>query len=211
MIFPDTPITLIGRLNRREVAARIWEASWEEFFDLYHRAAQICVRRTFYRYGWQHLSEDVAEEVTLRVFTSIFRGSEGAGFDPSKGRFRQFLSSVCQRRVVDHIRAHKNEGLFSSIDVDGAPPLHADDPFARAADEAFDDAVLGVLLAALRTEVSPRVYLIFELVKLAGEDPVQVSEQLGVRRAVVDNSIFKAMKKLREIAQSPEIAKELNS
>ena len=59
--------------------------------------------------------------------------------------------------------------------------------------------------AALHAVVSPRTYLIFELVKLDGESPEEVAKELGVRRNVIDNTIFKAMKKLREISPLEEI------
>ena len=76
-------------------------------------------------------------------------------------------------------------------------------------EDAFRSALLGTLLAALHAEVSPRTYLIFELVKLNGESPEEVAEQLGVQRNVIDNTIFKAMRKLREISKREEILQEL--
>jgi len=76
-------------------------------------------------------------------------------------------------------------------------------------EDAFRSALLGTLLAALHAEVSPRTYLIFELVKLNGESPEEVAEQLGIGRNVIDNTVFKTMKKLREISQREEIQQEL--
>lgn len=209
MVFPDTPLTLIGKLQQAHLA-RAWEVSWEEFFDLYHHAVRICVAGNFHRHGWHGVDESFVEDVVLKVFQSILRSGASGGYDPEKGRFRHYLSSICQRRVVDFIREHKHDNRQEPLDGHEPLPDTMDDPFAREMEEAFNDAVMGTLIAALRTRVSPRVFMIFELVKLTGEEPATVAEQLGIRRAVVDNSIFKAMEKLREIAKSPEIRGEFD-
>lgn len=208
MAFPETPLTLIGRLNEREIP-RLWESSWEEFFDLYHHAVKVCVAGNFHRHGWRGVDDGFVGDVTLRVFHSILRSGDAAGFDPRKGRFRNYLSAICQRRVVDFIREHKNDARLETLDGHDTSNATGDDPFARKMEEAFTDALLGTLLSALRSQVSPRIFMIFELVKLNGEDPAAVAEQLGVRRGVVDNSIYKALEKLRQIARSPEICEEL--
>jgi len=209
MVFPDTPLTLIGKLQQAHLT-RVWEASWEEFFDLYHNAVRICVAGNFHRHQWHGVDASFVEEVVLKVFQSILRGGSGAGYDPEKGRFRQYLSAICQRRVVDFIREHKRDNLQETLEGHEALQNTMDDPFSREMEDAFNDAVLGTLISALRTMVSPRVFMIFELVKLAGEEPAAVAEQLGIRRAVVDNSIYKGMEKLREIAKSPEIRGEFD-
>ncbi len=209
MVFPETPLTLIGRLKQQDMA-RLWESSWEEFFDLYHQAVRVCVIGNFHRHGWKGVDACHVEDVVLRVFHSILRSGEGSGFDPERGRFRHFLSAICQRRVVDFIRSHKNDARQEPLDGHEALLTSTEDPFAKAADEAFNDALLGTMLSGLRAQVSPRVFMIFELVKLNGEEPAMVAEQLGVRRAVVDNSVFKALQKLREIAKSPEIRGEID-
>jgi len=72
---------------------------------------------------------------------------------------------------------------------------------------AYIKAELGELLSILRERVSPRIYMIFELVKLIGEDPEAVAQQLEVRRGVVDNSVYKAMEVLKEIQERLESKK----
>jgi RNA polymerase sigma factor (sigma-70 family) len=210
MAFPNTPVTLVGRLQQND-SAQLWNASWAEFFDLYHSPVRFCVAGAFHRYRWHDVGEELVDDVTLRVFDSLVRAANSSRYNASKGRFRHFLSSVCQRRVIDYIREHKNDGHLTSVEGglgELKETLH--DPFYQQTENAFTDALLGTLLAALRSQVSPRIYMIFELVKLAGEEPAGVAEQLGTSRSVVDNSIFKAMQKLREIARSPEIQKEIS-
>ena len=210
MPFPSTPLTLLGRLKHREMP-RLWETSWEEFFDLYHNAVNVCVMGAFKRHDWHDVPPPDLQDVVLAVFESLFRGH--ASFDPAKGRFRQFLTTLCQRRVVDFIRSHiRKSSKLTSLDSESFEEKEIDPAFARHStveEDAFRSALLGTLLAALHAEVSPRTYLIFELVKLNGESPEEVAAQLGVQRTVIDNTVFKAMKRLREISQREEVHQEL--
>lgn len=185
-----------------------WEESWETFFDLYHQAVRVCVAGGFHRNNWNGVDESVIDDVTLCVFQSVLRG--GAGFDPDKGRFRHFLSTICRRRVADYIREHRRDAQQGPLEDSVLGETSVDRPFLRLEEEAFRNALLGMLIAALRKCVSPRVFLIFELVKLNGEEPDLVARQLGVRRGVVDNSVFKAMQQLRKIAENPEMRKEFD-
>jgi RNA polymerase sigma-70 factor (ECF subfamily) len=190
---------------------RLWETSWEEFFDLYHDAIQLCVIGAFKKHRWHDIPPQDLHDVVLAVFESIFRGHET--FDPEKGKFRQFITTLCQRRVVDFIRSHvRKSSKLAPMDCDALAEKQIGAAIAshsRMEEDAFRRALLGTLLAALHEEVSPRIYFIFELVKLNGESPEDVAKQLGVARSVVDNSVFKAMKKLREISQRSEIQQEL--
>ena len=197
---------------------RTWETAWEEFFNLYHYPIRIVVRSAFRRYGWYAATDhDVADVVTY-VFESIFRGQEKFDLDPTRGRFRQFLSSLCQRRTVDFIRKHRKRGLLDSLDAGALDHSNAPEcalVVTPSIDEeerrGFETALLGTLLAELRQQVSPQTYLIFELVKLTGHTPAEVAAQLGVKRAVVDNSIYKALKKLRALAAEPDFADEFQA
>lgn len=210
MPFPSTPLTLLGRLKHQEMP-RLWESSWEEFFDIYHNAVSVCVLGAFRRHGWHDVPVHDLQDVVIAVFESLFRGHES--FDPAKGRFRQFLTTLCQRRVVDFIRSHaRKSSKLTSLDADGFQESNVDPAFTKPSTEeedAFRKALLATLLSALHAEVSPRTYMIFELVKLNGESPEDVAEQLGIQRGVVDNTVFKAMKKLREISKREDIQQEL--
>ena len=102
--------------------------------------------------------------------------------------------------------------MLTSLDSEAFEEKEIDPAFARHStveEAAFRNALLGTLLTALHAEISPRSYLIFELVKLNGESPEEVATQLGIQRNVIDNTIYKAMKKLREISKREEIQQEL--
>ena len=170
----------------------------------------VCVLGAFRRHAWNDVPPADLQDVVLSVFVSLFQGHES--FDPAKGRFRQFLTTLCQRRVVDFLRTHiRKSSNLTSMDAEGFDESDIDPTFKKAPnpeDEAFDSAILGMMLTILHAEVPPRTYMIFELVKLNGESPDTVAEQFGLQRNVIDNTIYKAMKKLREISPREEIQQE---
>jgi RNA polymerase sigma factor (sigma-70 family) len=210
MSFPTTPRTLLGRLKRNGDDAR-WQASWDEFFDIYHQAVRVCVVHSFARRGWHTVSESDADDVVMRVFQSFHEAQQSFELEDAKGRLRQFLTTLSQRRVIDFMRSQRrhNEGRVW-FDSDNQPdaPEEASTLDGRV-DEAFRAARSALLFSVLREQTSPRIFMIFESVKLNGRKPEDVARELGVTRGVIDNSIHKAMTKLRAIAAKlPEEDKE---
>jgi RNA polymerase sigma factor (sigma-70 family) len=210
MIFPTTPRTLLGRLKRNGDEA-LWQSSWDEFFDIYHQAVRVCVVQSFTRRGWHTVSESDADDVVMRVFQSFHEAQQSFELEDAKGRLRQFLTTLSQRRVVDFMRSQRrhNEGRVW-FDSDNHPdvPEEASTLDGRV-DEAFRAARSALLFSVLREQTSPRIFMIFESVKLNGRKPEDVARELGVTRGVIDNSIHKAMTKLRAIAAKlPEEDKE---
>jgi DNA-directed RNA polymerase specialized sigma24 family protein len=67
-----------------------------------------------------------------------------------------------------------------------------------------------MLLDDVRDRVSPRVFVIFDAVKLQHQSPEEVAKEFQVSRHVVDNSIYKVISKLRELAQTPDYRKEIS-
>jgi DNA-directed RNA polymerase specialized sigma24 family protein len=151
MPFPSTPLTLLGRLKHGDT--HLWETSWEEFFDLYHHAVNVCVLGAFTRYKWHDVPHQDLQDVAISVFESIFKGHES--FDPAKGRFRSLLTTLCQRRVVDFIRAHMRKAAKTThIDSEILEKMESDGADAKnssAEEEAFRNALLGTLLSARRS------------------------------------------------------------
>jgi RNA polymerase sigma-70 factor (ECF subfamily) len=132
-------------------------------------------------------------------------------------RFRQLVRMLAQRKVVDFIRRRQRHRREVANDValemaaqeavnDNSGPSHE----SVEESDAFQQAALVTLIDTLRREVSFQVFMIFDLVKLKDTPPEQVVRELGVKRGVVDNSVYKAMQKLREIAQRPDLQKEFS-
>ena len=208
MSFPTTPNSILVRL-KNEANPASWNRSWEEFFDLYHEAVRVSVSKTFTRNNWHYLNEEDLEGVVLRVFQSFNEEvQKGFELDSDRGRLRQFILTLCNRRVVDFIRFHHRSTARFQL---SEPEFLADasverdlERFDEEVSSAYHKAELGELLSILRERIAPRNYMIFELVKLNGEEPEAVAQQMEIKRGVVDNSIYKAMQTLREIHEELE-------
>jgi RNA polymerase sigma-70 factor (ECF subfamily) len=197
MSFPSTPRTLLGRLKDGDEP--LWQSSWDEFFDIYHQAVRVCVARSFNHRGWHTVSESDVEDVTMRVFQSFHEAQQNFELEDAKGRLRQFITTLCQRRAVDFMRSQRrhNEGrVWFDLDQYSDVPEEAS-PLDEKVNEAFRAARAALLFSVLRERVSPRIFMIFESIKLHGRKPEDVARELGIARGVVDNSIHKAMLKLR--------------
>ena len=145
------------------------------------------------------------------MFESFDRAQESFELNDAKGRLRQFLTTLCQRRVVDFIRSsHRHTAGRVSLEQSAeARPEATSAPHEDEESKAFAKAQIGTLLSALRDEISPRNYMIFELVKLNGKMPEDVARQFGIKRGVIDNSIYKATRKLRDIAARAGLEEQL--
>jgi len=74
--------------------------------------------------------------------------------------------------------------------------------------QSFQQALLATLIEDLRETIPLRHFQIFEMVKLQEMPVEQVAVELGVSRGVVDNTVYKVMKRLREIASASEYQTE---
>ena len=74
--------------------------------------------------------------------------------------------------------------------------------------QTFQQALLATLIEDLRETIPLRHFQIFEMVKLQEMSAEQVAVELGVSRGVVDNTVYKVMKRLREIASASEYQTE---
>jgi RNA polymerase sigma factor (sigma-70 family) len=149
---------------------------------------------------------DAADELTQQVFLAVVQDGAVAGWDESKGRFRQFLIGVIRNTIRDERRrgaARKRGGgralqsLDASRDPDDAPAV------ARVAQDADDDEfdrlwMLNLARQALQRvkadcERSGRPY--HEALRLhvfERRSYAQIAEALGVKVQDVKNYLHRA-------------------
>jgi RNA polymerase sigma-70 factor (ECF subfamily) len=124
-------------------------------------------------------------------------------FDPERGKFRSYLATLAYRRTVDLLRKTRPLDKLSLKEEEATEGL------APELDQAeYNKALLATMIAELRETIPHRWFSIFEQVKLQGIPAAKVAEELNESRSVVDNTVYKAMQKLREIAVKPEYQTE---
>jgi RNA polymerase sigma factor (sigma-70 family) len=201
---PPTSLSLLSRL-RDEANQAAWQVSWKRFLELYH-APLLAVAAGIYRTHTgnaappQPFLEDVVSNVVVEFFSK-------KRFNPERGRLRSYLRMLTNAKVVDALR---KDSPLRSRQLDEAGPDHDRALPSETPTEtrSFEQALLATLIEDLREKIPLRHFEIFEMVKLRGEPPEQVARGLGIARGVVDNTVYKVMKRLREIASSPEYQEE---
>ena len=204
--FPNTPLTLLSRLRNEEDPAGC-HVSWKRFLELYHQSLAATAASMFRHHtGGAVPPQEVIEDIVATVVVDFFKRDS---FDPKRGRLRTYLRFITNARVVDMLRKEKplNYVSISDYDDESANPLRAETP---EEDQSFRETLFATLIENLREQIPLRHFEIFELVKLKGMSPEKAATELGVQRGVIDNTIYKVMKRLREIATKPEYQEEYN-
>jgi RNA polymerase sigma factor (sigma-70 family) len=197
---PQTSLSLLSRLRHPENGVP-WQQSWKLFLELYKKPMRFMAAAAYAKYtGGSPPPQEFLEDVVSNVIVDLFTRNR---FDPVRGKFRSYLAVLTYRRTVDLLR--KTRPLDNLL-------LEAEEVPEAAAPEldkaAYNRALLATMIAELRETIPHKWFSIFEQVKLQGIPAAKVAEELNENRSVVDNTVYKAMQKLREIAVKPEYRAE---
>jgi RNA polymerase sigma factor (sigma-70 family) len=180
----NTRATLLERLrDGADVLA------WDEFFSYYWPTIYGFARH-------RGCSEHTAEEIVQDVMLKVFQQRDVYQYDPTHGRFRDWLGTVVRNNVAEHRRRPANRPRAAGSDST-APRLDTADDQPDAAAEwetAFENSLLLALLNAVRREMCARTYLAFELVGLQGLSGGEAARMTGLSR----NAVYKAHKRVLE-------------
>ena len=207
MFIPRTPKTIIEQLVSPGKAS-LWNLTWRRFFDLYHAPIKIMVGNSFFKYGIYSIPNNVIDEVVSDVVISLNKIFNENLYDPKKSRFRSYLKTICDRRVVDYLRRNVDSFKTDSIDEDGggvkamAESIAQESLNAKLAEEeqrAFKESVVLDAYMSIRHKFDARTCTAFEMIKLEDIEVEKVVEELGVPPNVVNNAVYRITKKLKEI------------
>ena len=216
MKIPNTPQTIIAQLVDPQ-KVEIWNGAWRRFFDIYHAPIKIMVSNSFYKRGWYGTPNHVVDEVVADVVISLNKVFTQNQYDSKKSRFRFFLKTVCDRRVVDYIRKNSNDMKSDSIDDEESSALYnaetelAQEANAQLAEEeirALKHALIMDAYTTIRHNFDARTCAAFEMIKLEDANMEDVVRELGVSTNVVNNAVYRITKKLKEILSQDEKLKE---
>ncbi len=204
MNFPSTSFSLLSQLKHPEDSP-MWQASWKRFLELYHEPLTV-VARSCYRHhtGGQEPSSGFVEDAVADAIADFFSRSQHR-YDASKGRLRSYLRMITNARVVDRLRKERPVDQ-RELEEANLPEAPAESDYERS---AFRRSLLAMLIEELRNQIPMRQFEIFERVKLKHQAPDYVAEEFAITRAMVDRYVYKAMSKLRQLAQQPEYQEEL--
>lgn len=201
--FPTTSASLLSKLKHSEGGS--WEISWKRFLEIYHEPLEV-VARACYRHhtGGQLPGDGFVEDAVADALADFFtRGRHR--YDADRAKLRTFLRTIVNARVVDLLRKER------PVDARPLPEDHDTLPGESEMErEIFDRALLATLIEDLRNRIPLRQFEIFERIKLKGQSPAYVAEDLGIARAAADRQVHKAMTALRELVREPDYQEELD-
>ena len=194
-VFPQTPETLIRSLG--ELDEKTDEARWARFVELYEPAI-----REFIRLQDPDIPAADRDDLVQEALARLVPALRNRVFDPKKGRFRNFLSTVVRRLMIDRLRA------LAARRTDGAVPLDDVEPVAEtpAAAELVDmkwrlarhhAAVEHVFAKSALSAQSREVYLMSEVEGLAMKD---IAAKLGL----APNAVRRIASRVRKMIAAVE-------
>ncbi len=173
--------------------------AWDEFFGRYWPVIYALARA-------RGCSEHSAEEVVQDVMLKVFRQRDLFQYDPQRGRFRDWLSTVVRNKVAElrrrpSARVRPRGGDCGS---DVFEPECGDAAPDELWETAFENALLTVLLDVVRREVNPRDYLAFELLSIEQLAGTQAARITGLSRNAAYKARRRVLKRLRELGGTYE-------
>jgi RNA polymerase sigma factor (sigma-70 family) len=183
--------------TRATLLARLQDGAdllaWDEFFQRYWRLIYAYARRC-------NCSDHTAEEVVQDVMLKIFELKDFFHYDPDRGRFRDWLCTVVRNKVFELRR--KSPQCLKAVGGDSIERMEPRSPQAQPNDvweDAFEQALLLVLLDVVRREMTPRAYLAFEFFTLHGMSGAKTAKLTGLTRNGVYRAHKKALQRLKEL------------
>lgn len=161
--------------------------AWERFYDVYAGFLMAVARRKGVR-------PEEAEEILQQVMAEVAGKMEAFAYDRSKGSFRGWLSTVMQRRVVDHLR--KRDRALKTVPLEEAPEAGViDAEFERLVEEEWAESAKRVALDRLRGMVSVGQFQIFHASVIEGWSSGKIAKVYGVSLF----SIYQAKSRLKRV------------
>jgi RNA polymerase sigma-70 factor (ECF subfamily) len=169
--------------------------AWDDFFRSYWPVVYAYSRD-------RGCSEHTAEEIVQEVMLTVFAQRDVFHYDPSRGRFRDWLYRVTRnqvaqrrRRPSERVRAFGGEASESPLEVES--PEETPD---AVWEKAFEQALLAALLDTVRRETPPEEFMAFELTVLQEQSPAVAAQLTGITRNMVYKARRKVLARLRELA-----------
>ena len=189
-------VQVVAMLVRRCVAGD--SAAWEEIVQTYNRRIyNIC-----YRFAG---SGDDAEDLTQEVFIKMYRTL--SSYDPGKGAFVTWVTTITRNLLVDHFRKTKQDRMTDSIDStasehEDAQPL-SDQIVDKSAppDAHVRSREVGEVVHAALAKLSPELREALILRDLQDMDYREIASVLKVPEGTVKSRINRGRAELARLLQ----------
>ena len=156
----------------RAVANTENEAAWQRLFDLYAGFVFSIARS-------KGLNDADADDIVQVVFADLARNLPTFQYDRAKGKFRSYLSSLVNWRVMDKLKAGRRDADLKASYCEEAKAMASsdDDDFAE---REWQAAALEEALRRIKPDVNPEHYAAFVASAIEGQDTETVMRLYGI-------------------------------
>ncbi|MCE5302841.1 MAG: sigma-70 family RNA polymerase sigma factor [Planctomycetaceae bacterium] len=146
-------------------------------------------------------SDNTAEDVVQDVMLEVFRGREVFSYNPTKGRFRDWLGALVRNVVAKHRRqpAQRIRARGGDSEHGISPQESCRHEVDASWDAAFEHGLLAAILKVVQQEVAPQTYQAFELVAVYDVSGEQAAKITGLSRNAVYLARKRVLERLKEL------------
>ncbi len=201
---PERAVALAEAQQMAELAARCLAGdpvAWEKLARTQHRRIYgICYRFT----GSQSDAEDLTQEVFLKMYKNL------GNFDPARGGFNTWLTTLTRNLLVDNYRRTKMDRVSDSLDEtydgedDGATKAERLADGGKTQEQHVSGLELRVDIQAALKQVSPELREAVILRDLEDMDYKDIAEVLGVPQGTVKSRISRGRAELARLLKRIE-------
>ncbi|HUS05824.1 MAG TPA: sigma-70 family RNA polymerase sigma factor [Bryobacteraceae bacterium] len=177
------------------VVARIRSGDRDGFRILVDRHSRSVFRLAYRMTGNEFDAEDVVQETFLRAYKQLDAYE-------SRSSFHTWIYRICANYSLDLIRSRqRHEDKRARQDAEGVDPLHNFPSAAPGQDRIFFNAEVKQKLDFALNELSRQERTAFMLRHFDGMSIEDIGVVLGLGTSATKNSIFRAVRKLREVLE----------
>ena len=186
-------------MTRPSLLLRIRDAgdddAWAAFLETYAPLVYRYCRR-------QGVQDADAEDVTQEVMAQVARSARSFDYQPTRGRFRDWLGRVTRNKLANRLRSDRRAPRAAGGGPDDDPePALAADPGPEWAEE-FHAQVLRVALERARAGFEPTTWRAFERIWIEDRPAAEVAAELGMTLVAVYLAKSRALKRVREAVRA---------
>ncbi|MDD7986818.1 sigma-70 family RNA polymerase sigma factor [Lentisphaera marina] len=180
--------TLLQKLNMGS------QVAWNDFDKTYRKLILLRGRD-------RGLHPDELDDLIQMVLINIFKQNSIFKYDGSKGRFRDYLKTIIDRRSFDLIRKRKNALESLNALGDKGIVLSSDDHenAEKHWEEEWQKHLLEQAIEYVSAEVQPQTITIFRLLTQEHMTPEEVAEKLEINVDAVYVVKHRMMKRIKPV------------
>ena len=118
--YPETSATLLRTL--REARSGVDDVAWARFVDMYGPVIHHLVRLLS-----PGISDADTDDAVQDVFVKLVNILRSGAYDPAKGKFRTYLSTLVRRLLIDRYREAAARRQDRQVELDAAEQIGIDD------------------------------------------------------------------------------------